>query len=71
MASEPIVFEDGRPYFMRPNDMLLRIACCDCGLVHDITLTIVGDNLISFKLERNEEETEKIRNEFGSDSPDN
>ena len=66
--SDPIIFEDGETYLIKPKQVLVRLVCCDCGLVHDVTLNILDDEVLAFRLERNEQETEKIRSEFGSDS---
>jgi hypothetical protein len=38
----------------------LHLACCDCGLVHEISLKIVKGKLY-FMLKRNERETKKMR----------
>ena len=60
---EPIIFEDGQIYLVKPKDVIVRLVCCDCGLVHDVTFSILDTDVLAFKLERNEEETEKIRDE--------
>jgi hypothetical protein len=38
----------------------LRLACCDCDLVHDITATKVGDRIVLTIL-RNDSETTRLR----------
>jgi len=41
----------------------IRLACCDCSLVHDIYLKVKGifGRRIIFSLEQNPEETERLR----------
>jgi hypothetical protein len=38
----------------------MRLACCDCNLVHDITATKVGDRIVLTIL-RNDGETDRLR----------
>jgi hypothetical protein len=38
----------------------MRLACCDCNLVHDIVATKVGDRIVLTIL-RNDSETERLR----------
>jgi len=61
-----IEFEDGKAYVIDPDETFIRMACCDCGLVHDITIVILPDcKQIAFTLRRNEDETEKLRGDDG------
>ena len=41
-------------------DQGLNLGCCDCGLVHYITMEVI-DNIVVMRFWRNEEETEKCR----------
>jgi hypothetical protein len=70
VSNEPIEFEDGKAYVIDPSDTFIQLICCDCGLVHDISLEILEDGRLAFKLERNDEKTVEIRDmyEFGSSS---
>jgi hypothetical protein len=38
----------------------MRLACCDCNLVHDITATVVVGRVI-LEILRNDSETERLR----------
>ncbi len=41
-------------------ETLTRIICCDCGLVHEVSFHVKGeDTFVTF--ERNDAETEKVR----------
>lgn len=60
---EYIDFDPDVAYTIDPKETWIRLACCDCGLVHDIILEIVGDK-IRFTLGTNEEATEKAKKEL-------
>lgn len=57
---EYIRFEEDKEYQFDPKKTFLRLACCDCDLVHDIGFRIDGDK-ISINLKANNDETKKLR----------
>ena len=60
MAIEYKIREDGEGFTI-PNGELYRIACCDCGLVHDFVFVSNDGKEIGVAAKRNPEETEKRR----------
>ena len=68
MTDEIEYFEDGEIYCLDSDKEYLQLACCDCGLVHRITLNPICDkkrgNLVLFKLERDEEATKTARKQL-------
>jgi len=57
--------EDDRMYTFNPKQNHLRLACCDCRLVHDIWIDIKEDGSIGITLEVNKEQTNLLRQESG------
>jgi len=65
VLSDYIDFDPNKSYLIDPKETWLRLACCDCGLVHDIVFEIIGDKL-RFTLETNEDATAEARKELKS-----
>ena len=40
---------------------LFRLACCDCGLVHDFEMRVLSDGEVELRGSRNERSTGQIR----------
>lgn len=59
-----IDFEEDKAYEIDPKEAFIRLACCHCGLVHDIFLEVRDLDTLRFTLQVNEEETEKARKSF-------
>ena len=58
-----ITFDPEEIYVININNGI-RMACCDCGLVHSLHFeTIEGDEpgLVAFSIEVDEEETKRVR----------
>jgi hypothetical protein len=65
----------GKPYakpkrgeWVQPVRKGYKMACCDCGLVHDMDFRIVKDhrgNFIQFRVARNERSTAMKRRHMG------
>jgi len=62
--AEFIDFDPDQAYTIDPTQTWIQIACCDCGLVHDIIIHVLPDKKISFTLDVNIEATEKARKEL-------
>lgn len=52
MAQDGVIFEVKSKF---------KLACCDCGLVHDVYIAGINKDLFLMKVEKDLVETEKIR----------
>lgn len=48
------------PIVLERSDPRVDLACCDCGLVHRVTLEI-GRRMVRMHLRRSDAETERLR----------
>lgn len=64
MLDEYMDFQPDTAYTIDPKETWIRLACCDCGLVHDIIIEVLPKGKISFTLEVNEEATKKAKAEL-------
>lgn len=62
--NEYIDFQPDTAYTIDPKETWIRLACCDCGLVHDIIIEVLPDKKVCFTLEVNEEATKKAKKEL-------
>jgi hypothetical protein len=68
------VIEDGEGFEVE-NGEIMRLACCDCGLIHDIGFAIEENGKIGVALKRNNRATAqrrrqlKIKNAAGRAQP--
>jgi hypothetical protein len=53
--------QDGEGFAV-PSGVIYRIACCDCGLVHDFVFVSQDGNVIGIAARRNERSTAAKRN---------
>ena len=58
--SEIIYLEESNFEFEKDGDYI-RIACCDCGLVHNIGIAIEDNGKIGVAFERNNRSTGQLR----------
>lgn len=61
MRSSYKQMKSGEPYVFNPQKGMLRIACCDCGLVHDVYYKVSHRQKITRQYWRNERATGQIR----------
>ncbi len=54
---------DGDKIVLNPQKTPLCLACCDCGLVHDITFVVAHRQKLAMKLARNNRKTAAYRRE--------
>lgn len=59
MKSYPVL-QNGEGLSIDPTKEILKLACCDCGLVHNIAFAI-EDGLLGIAMERNIRATGQIR----------
>lgn len=52
--------EDGWSDWVHPLNNYM-MACCDCGLVHDLEFRIDRDNKLNFRARRNIKQTKRLR----------
>ncbi len=52
---------DGQPMAFNPEADVLALACCDCGLVHDIKITVNPDGTATIAHYRNKRATAQLR----------
>lgn len=57
--------EDGEGFEI-PNGEIFKLACCDCGLVHNVVVAIDGDKL-GLAAERNNRSTGQRRRHMEKD----
>lgn len=55
------MYKDDYKTEIYPNKQILRFQCCDCGLVHDISLKAERDNPIIVRMVVNNRATGQIR----------
>lgn len=66
MLSKYERMDDGQVYQINIDEGCLRYACCDCGMVHEITFCLEGDMLM-FKYEQIPRATAQLRrHKFGN-----
>ncbi len=53
--------DTGWTEWIRPSRPVYSLACCDCGLVHDMEFTTDNDGSPMFRARRNEKDTKKLR----------
>lgn len=51
---------EGAAEFVKPSGESWRLACCDCGLVHDVVIE-AGNGTVYVSMERNERSTAAMR----------
>ena len=56
-----ILFEPDEEYTFDPKENSLQLACCDCNLVHLMRFWVNDNGTLTFTLEVNEEETNRLR----------
>ena len=58
--------------FVIPKDEVFRLACCDCGLVHDIVISYDKDtNALGMATKRNNKATAQRRRRIAADKEKN
>ena len=62
MPKEYIVFAPDEEYTFDPAENPLKLACCDCSLTHNLYFRVNADGTLTFNLEVDMEETERLRN---------
>ena len=53
--------EDGMGFTFDSEEVTLKIACCDCGLVHYIGITVLEDKNVSVGFKRDRRATGQLR----------
>jgi len=60
-------YHDGDFQIIDTKGDLLKLACCDCGLVHYIGITIVDDSLVKLQFVSDKRATAQLRrHKYGS-----
>ena len=54
-------YRDGDFQIIDTKGDLLKLACCDCGLVHYIGITIVDDSLVKLQFAQDKQATAQLR----------
>ncbi len=63
--------DDGMGFTFDPEKVTLKMACCDCGLVHYMGITVLGDGDVSVGFKRDRRATGQLRrNNYGNLSQD-
>jgi len=63
--------EDGMGFTFDPNEVTLKMACCDCGLVHYMGITVLEGTKVSVGFKRDRRATGQLRrNNYGNLSRD-
>jgi hypothetical protein len=61
------VIEDGKGFEVESGE-IMRLACCDCGLIHDIAFAIEENGKIGVALKRNNRATAQRRRKLNSNN---
>lgn len=56
--------KDGDTFELDPKGEVIKFACCDCGLVHNIAFAVEENGNIGVALERDIKSTEIMRKEI-------
>ena len=60
-------YHDGDFQIIDTKGDLLKLACCDCGLVHFIGITIIDDSLVKLQFASDKRATAQLRrHKYGS-----
>lgn len=54
-------YHDGEFQIIDTKGDLLKLACCDCGLVHYIGITIIDDSLVKLQFVQDKQSTAQLR----------
>ncbi len=54
-------FSDYEGFEIDPKEETIRFACCDCGLVHDMGVAIVGRKKVQIAYHRHNRATAQLR----------
>jgi uncharacterized Zn finger protein len=65
-ASYPQI-QDGEGFEVASGE-IMRLACCDCGLIHDVAFAIEKNGKIGVALRRNNRSTAQRRRHLGDES---
>ena len=59
--------KDSMGFTFNPEEETLKIACCDCGLVHYIGITVLEDKTVSIGFKQDKRATGQLRRyEYGN-----
>lgn len=59
-------YKDGDSQIINAENETLKLACCDCGLVHYIGITVVGNSLVKLQFVKDRRATAQLRrNNYG------
>lgn len=62
---------DGKGFTFNPEEVTLKMACCDCGLVHYMGITVLPDKSVSVGFKVDKRATGQLRrNNYGNLSQD-
>jgi len=61
MSSKYDAVENGVPFKIRLGKRCLKLACCDCSLVHDFDIKFISKNEIELTIHRNNRATAAMR----------
>ena len=63
--------EDGMGFTFNSDEVTLKMACCDCGLVHYMGITVLENKNVSVGFKRDKRATGQLRrNNYGNLSQD-
>jgi len=54
-------YHDGESQIIDTKGELLKLACCDCGLVHYVAVTIIDDSLVKLQFVQDKRATGQLR----------
>lgn len=67
MGEKYIAFRDGENKVIDTEGEILKLACCDCGLVHFMKITVLDDSVIRINFIRDKAATGQVRrHRYGS-----
>lgn len=55
---------EGEPLVIFTGKRMLKLCCCDCGLVHDIDLKVLNNSKVQLKMYRNNRASAALRNNW-------
>lgn len=58
---QEVAEDDGWSRWIFPHPERYKLACCDCGLVHDMQFRVCADGTIEFRVRTNKRSTSQIR----------
>ncbi len=55
------IYKEGRNFTIEPSREYLKLACCDCGLIHRINMDFIESNKLSVTISCDRRATGQLR----------